>query len=75
MGQVRSVQVHRLAKDSIEELMRKTLAHKSDLFDAYARRSHAKESDVAAVETDWAGGVGPSEADFVRAEQQRLGTR
>lgn len=75
MGQVRSVQVHRLAKDSIEELMRKTLAHKSDLFDAYARRSHAKESDLDAVNIDWDTAVGPSEADFVRAEQQRLGTR
>ncbi|KXF57180.1 hypothetical protein AXA44_30825 [Rhodococcus sp. SC4] len=74
MGQVRTVQVHRLlAKDSIDELMRRTLAHKSELFDAYARRSHAKESDRAAVDVDWDAGVGPSEADLVRAEQQRLG--
>ncbi|WP_148302235.1 DEAD/DEAH box helicase [Tomitella biformata] len=74
MGQVRTVQVHRvLAKDSVDELMRETLARKSGLFDEYARRSHAKESDAAATATGWDGGAGPTEQDYVRAERERLG--
>lgn len=73
MGQVRTVQVHRLlAKDSVDELMRAVLARKSDLFDEYARRSHVKESNAAAVAWGWDGGVAPTEAEFVRAEQRRL---
>ncbi|MGW5075805.1 DEAD/DEAH box helicase [Rhodococcus sp. NPDC004095] len=73
MGQVRTVQVHRLlAKESVDELMRSVLAKKSDLFDEYARRSHAKESDTASVNTSWDTGVGATERDFVRVEQQRL---
>ncbi|QCQ90495.1 ATP-dependent helicase [Rhodococcus sp. SGAir0479] len=73
MGQVRTVQVHRLlAKDSVDELMRAVLARKSDLFDEYARRSHVKESDAAAVASGWDGGTAPTEAEFVRAEQRRL---
>lgn len=74
MGQVRTVQVHRLlAKDSVDELMRATLARKSGLFDEYARRSHTKESDAAAVAAGWDGGVSPTEQDFVQAERERLG--
>ncbi|WP_051055578.1 C-terminal helicase domain-containing protein [Rhodococcus opacus] len=74
MGQIRTVQVHRLlAKGSVDELMRSVLAKKSDLFDEYARRSEAKESDVAAIDAAWDGGVAPTEQDFVRAEQRRLG--
>ncbi|MGW6694914.1 DEAD/DEAH box helicase [Rhodococcus sp. NPDC054953] len=74
MGQIRTVQVHRLlAKDSVDELMRSVLAKKSDLFDEYARRSHAKESDSASTSAGWDGGVVPTEQDFVRAERERLG--
>ncbi|WP_243622182.1 DEAD/DEAH box helicase [Rhodococcus sp. ARC_M6] len=73
MGQVRTVQVHRLlAKDSVDVMMRATLAKKSDLFDEYARRSHAKESDAGSVETGWESAAAPTEQDFVRAEQARL---
>lgn len=60
---------------SVDELMRSVLAKKSDLFDEYARRSHAKESDSAATNAAGDGGVAPTEQDFVRAEQERLGLR
>ena len=74
MGRVRTVQVHRLsAKGSVDELMRSVLAKKSDLFDEYARRSHVKESDSAATNAAGDSGVAPTEQDFVRAEQERLG--
>ena len=42
MGQVRTVQVHRLlAKDSVDERMREIQENKTLLFDAFARRSEA----------------------------------
>ena len=51
MGQVRTVQVHRLlAKDSVDERMREVQEHKALLFDAYARESDAKEADRRAVD-------------------------
>ncbi|MGW0042539.1 hypothetical protein [Rhodococcus sp. NPDC003348] len=46
-----------------------------DLFDEFARRSYAKESDSAATDAAWDAGVAPTEQDFVRAEQVRLGLR
>jgi len=52
MGQVRSVQVHRLlAKDSIDERIREIQDGKRLLFDHFARRSDAKEADRRAVDT------------------------
>lgn len=43
MGQVRTVQVHRLlAKDTVDEHMRRVLAQKSELFDESVRKSQAK---------------------------------
>ena len=51
MGQVRTVQVHRLlAKDSVDERMREIQENKTLLFDAFARRSDAKEADRRAVD-------------------------
>ena len=51
MGQVRTVQVHRLlAKDSVDERMREVQENKTLLFDAFARRSEAKEADRRAVD-------------------------
>lgn len=51
MGQIRTVQVHRvLAKDSVDERMREVQENKRLLFDEYARRSDAKESDSRAVD-------------------------
>jgi superfamily II DNA or RNA helicase len=52
MGQVRPVHVHRLlAKDSIDERIQEIQQGKRLLFDAFARRSEAKESDRRAVDT------------------------
>lgn len=75
MGQLRTVQVHRiLAKDSIDELMRKLVLSKSALFDEYARESHAKDTDSAAVDTGWKpSGKRPTQEQLVKAEQARLG--
>jgi SNF2 family DNA or RNA helicase len=51
MGQVRPVHVHRLlAKDSIDERIQEIQQGKRLLFDAFARRSEAKESDRRAVD-------------------------
>ncbi|OZE96548.1 DEAD/DEAH box helicase [Rhodococcoides fascians] len=74
MGQVRTVQVHRLlAKDTVDEHMRRVLAHKSELFDEYARKSQAKETDRASIDDGWDRGVGPVENSIVEMEKQRLG--
>lgn len=52
MGQVRTVQVHRLlAKDSIDERIREIQDGKRLLFDHFARRSDAKDADSRAVDT------------------------
>ena len=52
VGQVRTVQVHRLlAKDSVDERMREIQENKTLLFDAFARKSDAKEADRRAVDT------------------------
>jgi len=54
MGQVRTVQVHRLlAQDSIDERIREVQEGKRLLFDEFARRSEAKEADARAVDAGW----------------------
>jgi SNF2 family DNA or RNA helicase len=51
LGQVRKVQVHRLlVADSVDERMLELLNNKTELFDAYARRSETAESSPAARE-------------------------
>nr|WP_296779102.1 DEAD/DEAH box helicase [Rhodococcus sp. (in: high G+C Gram-positive bacteria)] len=74
MGQVRTVQVHRLlAKDTVDEHMRRVLAKKSELFDEYARKSQAKDTDRASIGDGWDQGVGPMESNIVDLEKRRLG--
>lgn len=52
MGQIRTVQVHRLlAKDSVDERMREVQERKRLLFDEFARKSDAKEMDSRSVDT------------------------
>jgi SNF2 family DNA or RNA helicase len=52
MGQVRTVQVHRLlAKDCIDERIREIQQGKRLLFDEFARKSDAKDADRRAVDT------------------------
>ncbi|WP_460305287.1 DEAD/DEAH box helicase [Actinocorallia aurea] len=67
MGQVRTVQVHRLlAPDSVDERMLALLAVKDRVFDAYARRSDVADAAPEAVDL--------SDADLARtvvAEEQR----
>lgn len=80
MGQVRTVQVHHLlARGSVDERIRELQEHKRLLFDAFARRSAAKEADARAVD---AGEYRPSVLDdpavpleqrLVLAERHRLG--
>jgi len=70
MGQVRTVQVHRLlAADSVDQRMVDLLARKDRLFDAYARRSDLAEAAPDAVDV--------SDAEIARRiveeEQLRLG--
>ncbi len=73
MGQLRTVQVHRLlAKDSVDEPMRELVLKKAGLFDQYARESAAKEANADAVDAAWSP-QHPSQDDLVRAEQARLG--
>lgn len=51
MGQIRTVQVHRLlAADSVDQRMLDILARKDRLFDAYARRSDVAEATPDAVD-------------------------
>ncbi|WP_436771056.1 DEAD/DEAH box helicase [Yinghuangia sp. YIM S09857] len=69
MGQVRTVQVHRLlAADTVDQRMLEILADKTRLFDAYARRSDVAEATPSAIDV--------SEPDIARriveAEQRRL---
>ncbi|TCO30565.1 helix-hairpin-helix protein [Kribbella steppae] len=80
MGQIRTVQVHRLlAKDSVDERMREVQERKRLLFDEYARKSDAKEMDSRAVDTndhrpdDLDNEAIPVEWRIVLAEQHRLG--
>ncbi len=69
MGQVRSVQAHRLlVTNSVDERMIELLAAKSRLFDDYARRSEVAENSADAVDI--------SEVELARRivaeEQERL---
>ncbi|MEV0197807.1 DEAD/DEAH box helicase [Nonomuraea sp. NPDC050691] len=51
MGQVRTVQVHRLLSvDAVDQRMLDILGAKAELFDAYARRSDLAESTADAVD-------------------------
>ncbi|MEU0357786.1 DEAD/DEAH box helicase [Streptomyces cyaneofuscatus] len=69
MGQVRSVQVHRLlAADSVDQRMVELLARKDRLFDAYARRSDLAEAAPDAVDVS----DGELARRIVEEEQQRL---
>lgn len=52
MGQVRTVQVHRLlAKDSVDERMREIQENKALLFAEFARKSDAKDADRRSMDT------------------------
>lgn len=80
MGQVRTVQVHRLlAKDSIDERVREIQEGKTLLFDHFARRSDAKDADPRAVDTSLHRPPGldderlSTEERILRAERHRLG--
>ncbi|WP_198679459.1 DEAD/DEAH box helicase [Thermomonospora amylolytica] len=69
MGQVRKVQVHRLlSTEGVDARMLEILRRKSDLFDAYARRSHVAESAPEAVDVS----EQSLARQIVEAEQRRL---
>ncbi|MEU1195949.1 SNF2-related protein [Streptomyces sp. NPDC005813] len=69
MGQVRSVQVHRLlAADSVDDRLLHILRDKDRLFDAYARRSDTAEATPDAVDVSDGGLV----RRIVEEEQRRL---
>ncbi|WP_033442104.1 DEAD/DEAH box helicase [Saccharothrix sp. NRRL B-16314] len=72
MGQVRSVQVHRLlSEDSVDQRITELLARKRQLFDEFARVSDTADSSPEAVDL--------SEAELVRevlaAERKRFAER
>ncbi|MGC4937339.1 DEAD/DEAH box helicase [Kribbella sp. DT2] len=76
MGQIRTVQVHRLlAKDSVDERIREVQDNKRLLFDEYARKSDAKNLDPRAVDTlnHLTDESRPLQDRVVQAEQHRLG--
>lgn len=53
MGQIRTVQVHRLLpKGSVDDRTRETQENKTLLFDEFARKSDAKDADRRAVDTE-----------------------
>ena len=69
MGQVRSVQVHRmLAADSVDDRLLHILESKARLFDAYARRSDVAEATPDAVDVS----DGAIARRIVEEEQARL---
>ncbi|MFF3483595.1 DEAD/DEAH box helicase [Streptomyces sp. NPDC002701] len=69
MGQVRSVQVHRmLAADSVDDRLLRILESKDRLFDAYARRSDVAEATPDAVDVS----DGDIARRIVEEEQARL---
>ncbi|MGP4049431.1 DEAD/DEAH box helicase [Streptomyces sp. 2A115] len=71
MGQVRTVQVHRLlATDSVDDRLLRILENKDRLFDAYARRSDVAEATPDAVDVS----DGTLARRIVEEEQQRLAT-
>ncbi len=70
MGQVRSVQVHRLLiPEGIDDLMTNMLARKQEEFDAYARDSALANSSVTAKDVD----EESIAKVFVLEERKRLG--
>ncbi|HZD15882.1 MAG TPA: DEAD/DEAH box helicase, partial [Pseudonocardiaceae bacterium] len=82
MGQIRTVQVHRLlAKDSVDERMREIQENKTLLFDEFARKSDAKDADRRAVDTadhrppSLDDQSIPMERRVILAEEFRLGRR
>ena len=82
MGQVRTVQVHRLlTEDTVDERMRGDPGNKALLFDAFARESDAKDADVRAVDAELHRPPGlddvgvPLERRVVLAEEYRLLTQ
>ncbi|MEU8796720.1 DEAD/DEAH box helicase [Spirillospora sp. NPDC048819] len=71
MGQVRTVQVHRLlTPDSVDERMLKILRTKTRLFDQYARRSDLAEQTPDATDIS----EQTLARQIVAEEQERLGT-
>jgi len=69
MGQVRTVQVHRLlATDSVDQRLLRILRNKNRLFDAYARRSDTAEATPDAVDVS----DGQLARRIVEEEQGRL---
>ncbi|RJQ78829.1 DEAD/DEAH box helicase [Pseudonocardiaceae bacterium YIM PH 21723] len=80
MGQVRPVQVYRLlAKGTVDERVREILERKQLLFDEFARRSVAKESNREAVNSSYVRPTilddesVPLEHRVILAERYRLG--
>jgi superfamily II DNA or RNA helicase len=70
MGQTRVVHVHRLlAEDTVDEAMREVVAHKAELFDAYARESSLKEASSDAVDATEAAAA----RRIIEDERARLG--
>ena len=70
LGQVRKVQVHRLlVADSVDERMLELLGQKTELFDAYARRSDTAESSPDARDLTEAAMA----RKVVDTERERLG--
>jgi superfamily II DNA or RNA helicase len=79
MGQVRSVDVHRLlAEDTVDQRMLEILASKADLFDEYVRRSELKDHSPDAIDISdlkAAGEVGTqveAERRIIELERKRL---
>lgn len=71
MGQVRTVQVHRLlTPDSVDERMLKILHGKARLFDQYARRSDLAEQTPDATDVS----EQALARQIIAEEQERLGT-
>ncbi|WP_369261768.1 DEAD/DEAH box helicase [Streptomyces sp. R35] len=69
MGQVRTVQVHRLlATDSVDDRLLRILRNKDRLFDTYARRSDMAEASPDAVDVS----DGQLARRIVEEEQRRL---
>lgn len=70
MGQVRTVQAHRLlVEDSVDERLEEILGEKQRLFDAYVRDSALAQDAIEAVDVS----EGKLAAEVLAAEQARLG--
>lgn len=82
MGQIRTVQVHRLlAKGSVDERLREIQENKTLLFDEFARKSDAKDADHRSIDpTEHRPAVlddesVPLERRVILAEEHRLARR